>query len=53
VAEGEPEFLSEITVDVHARRAIMAQVCAHGLGLFTVITDEQYRLLQLADEWAA
>ena len=53
IAAGEPEFLSEITVDGHARRAIMAQVCDHGLGLFTVMTDEQYRLLLLADEWAA
>jgi hypothetical protein len=53
VAEDEPEFLSEITVDLHARRAIMAQICDHGLGLFTVMTDEQYRLLQLAEEWAA
>ena len=52
-AEGEPEFLSEVAVDAHARRAIMAQVCDHGLGLFTVITDEQYRLLRLAEEWAA
>jgi hypothetical protein len=53
VPRGEPEFLSEISVDSHARRAIMAQVCDHGLGQFSVMTNEQYRLLQLADEWAA
>jgi hypothetical protein len=44
VAPGEPDFLSEFSTDETARRAIMAQVCAHGLGRFRVITDEQYRI---------
>ncbi len=44
VMAGEPEFLSEFATDETARNAIMAQVCAHGLGRFRVITDEQYRL---------
>jgi hypothetical protein len=44
VGSDEPEFLSEFSTDETARNAIMAQVCAHGLGRFRVITDEQYRL---------
>ena len=50
---GEPRFESAITTDEAARNAIMAQVCAHGLGRFRVISDEQYRLELLAEELAA
>jgi hypothetical protein len=39
----DPPFESGFTVDARARNAIMAQVCAHGLGRFRVITDEQHQ----------
>jgi hypothetical protein len=42
-AEGEPSFESPLAVDAQAREAIMAQVCAHGLGRFRVLTDALYR----------
>lgn len=39
---GEPEFESSLSVDAQAKAAIMRKVCAHGLGLFRVIPDEQF-----------
>lgn len=36
----EPEFISSETTDLAARRHIMEQVCAHGLGRFRVVSDE-------------
>jgi hypothetical protein len=40
---GEPEFESSLSLDSHARAAIMRQVCDHGLGLFRMVPDEQFR----------
>jgi hypothetical protein len=40
---GEPEFESSLAVDAQARAAIMRQVCEHGLGLFRMVHDEQFR----------
>jgi hypothetical protein len=39
---GEPEFESPLAVDAQARADIMRQVCEHGLGLFRMVTDEQF-----------
>lgn len=40
---GEPEFESSLSIDSHARADIMRQVCDHGLGLFRMVPDEQFR----------
>jgi len=39
---GEPDFESSLSIDAHARAAIMRQVCDHGLGLFRMVPDEQF-----------
>jgi hypothetical protein len=39
----EPDFESSLSIDSHARADIMRQVCDHGLGLFRMVPDEQYR----------
>jgi hypothetical protein len=38
---GEPDFESSLSIDSHARAAIMRQVCDHGLGLFRIVPDER------------
>jgi hypothetical protein len=48
---GEPEFESPLAVDGQARAAIMRQVCEHGLGLFRMVTDEQFFQESAAHEW--
>ena len=40
---GAPHFESRNGNDWAARMEIAEQVCAHGLGQFRVITDEEYR----------
>jgi hypothetical protein len=50
---GEPEFESTLSVDSHARAAIMRQVCEHGLGLFRMVSDEQFQREGLGHERAA
>src|ERR1700744_2406146 len=44
---GEPDFESSLSIDAQARAAIMRQVCDHGLGLFRMIPDEQFRAEQI------
>jgi hypothetical protein len=41
-APGEHEFESSLSVDAQAPAAIMRQVCEHGLGLFRMVSDEQF-----------
>jgi hypothetical protein len=50
---GEPEFESTLSVDSQARDAIMRQVCEYGLGLFRMVTDEQFQREGLGNERAA
>jgi len=50
---GEPEFESSLSVDAQARADIMRQVCEHGLGLFRMVSDEQYQREGLGHERAA
>jgi hypothetical protein len=40
---GEPDFESKLKGWAAPREDIMHQVCAHGLGQFQVMTDEQYQ----------
>ena len=42
VAPGEPDFLSHATNNAVARQEIKRQVCRHGLGLFQLLTDQEY-----------
>ena len=52
-AAGEPNFESSLSVDAQARADIMRQVCEHGLGLFRMVSDEQYQREILDHERAA
>jgi hypothetical protein len=42
----DPVFESTLPVDGQARDDIMAQVCAHGLGQFRVVPDEQSNITE-------
>ncbi len=50
---GEPDFQSKLTGWAAPREDIMQQVCAHGLGQFEMVTDEQYRREVLGGQVAA
>src|SRR4051794_8498365 len=50
---GEPLFESNLTGWAAPREDIIGQVCAHGLGQFLVMTDEQYRQEVLVGQAAA
>jgi hypothetical protein len=47
---GEPEFESSLAVDSQARAAFMRQVCEHGLGVFSMVPDEQFYRERSAQE---
>ncbi len=42
VPPGEQDFMSHATNNAVARQEIKAQVCRHGLGLFQLMTDQEY-----------
>ena len=48
-----PDFASDATSDPAARDEIKRQVCAHGLGQFTVIRDEDYVRLIAGEKMVA
>jgi hypothetical protein len=50
---GEPEFSSPSANNAVARREIKEQVCAHGLGMFQVMTDTEYERAVLGQGMAA
>jgi len=50
---GEPDFQSNLTGWSAPREDIMQQVCAHGLGQFQIMTDEEYQRDVLGGKVAA
>jgi hypothetical protein len=50
---GEPIFYIDMIFSEPARQEIKRRVCAHGLGLFQVITDEEYVRLIAVNSRAA
>jgi len=50
---GEPIFCVDMIFSEAARQEIKRRVCAHGLCLFQIMTDEEYVRLIAGDELAA
>jgi len=50
---GEPIFYVDAIFGVEARQEIKRRVCAHGLGLFQIMTDEEYVRLITGNSVAA
>jgi hypothetical protein len=50
---GEPIFYIDMIFSEAARQEIKRRVCAHGLGLFQIMTDEEYVRLIAGNSVAA
>lgn len=50
---GDVDFLSHATNDAIARQDIKRQVCQHGLGAFTLMTDAEYANQSAGEKLAA
>lgn len=50
---GEPTFYVDMIFSAEARQEIKRRVCAHGLGLFQIMTDEEYVRLIAGNSVAA
>lgn len=53
VQPGEPIFYVDLIFGAEARQEIKRRVCAHGLGQFRFMTDEDYMSLITGDGLAA